>query len=88
LHFSRFFPTYQLENLIPTPEQILINAYEIAKKQALKFVYLGNVELLDAGTTFCPDGKIGIKRQGFFITENNLTEGKCPDGETIPGVWK
>ena len=89
LHFSRFFPTYKLENLIPTPEETLLRAYDIAKKTGLKYVYLGNIDLPEGNTTFCPDGKVAIKRQGYTVVENNLNEeGVCPSGGKIEGVWK
>ena len=41
LHFSRYFPCYEL-TIMPTPIETLKRAYEIAKKK-LKYVYLGNV---------------------------------------------
>ncbi|MBU4304436.1 MAG: AmmeMemoRadiSam system radical SAM enzyme [Candidatus Omnitrophica bacterium] len=41
LHFSRYFPCYEL-NLPPTPKETLQRAYNIARKK-LNFVYLGNV---------------------------------------------
>lgn len=88
LHFSRFFPMYKLENLIPTPAETLVSAYEIAKKAGLKYVYMGNVDLTDGGTTYCPDGKVAIRRLGYFISENNLTAGLCSNGEKIEGVWE
>jgi len=43
LHFSRFFPTYKLLHLPPTPESILFKAKEIAEKAGIKFVYIGNL---------------------------------------------
>ncbi|MGI6684223.1 MAG: AmmeMemoRadiSam system radical SAM enzyme, partial [Bacillota bacterium] len=41
LHFSRYFPNYQMD-LAPTPIKTLETAREIALKK-LKHVYLGNV---------------------------------------------
>lgn len=41
LHFSRYFPSYQMD-FPPTPIDTLKKAHDIAKKK-LKFVYLGNV---------------------------------------------
>ena len=41
LHFSRYFPCYNME-LPPTPIETLKRAEEIAKKK-LKYVYLGNI---------------------------------------------
>ena len=43
LHFSRFFPRYQMQDIPPTPLQILKRAKEIALEENIKYVYLGNV---------------------------------------------
>lgn len=42
LHFSRYFPNYKMQDILPTPVDILKKAKEIADKK-LKYVYLGNV---------------------------------------------
>ena len=43
LHFSRFYPIHKLEQLPPTPVEILMNAAKIATDEGLKYVYTGNV---------------------------------------------
>lgn len=89
LHFSRFHPSYKLLQLPPTPVNILINAREIALKEGLKYVYIGNVPGQDAENTICPGcGKTVIKRRGFAIIENKLNDGECGFcGEPIAGIW-
>ncbi len=87
LHFSRFHPDYKLQNLPPTPVETVEYARQIALEEGLKYVYTGNIYFPEGEATFCPDGSIGIKRQGFFVMENNLKNGKCPDGTAIPGIW-
>jgi len=48
----------------------------------LKYVYAGNIDDLEANTTYCPEtGEPLIKRQGFFVIENKLENGQCPSGE-------
>jgi pyruvate formate lyase activating enzyme len=42
-HVSRFFPTYKLKDLPPTPVETLRNARKIGLKVGLRHVYLGNV---------------------------------------------
>jgi len=89
LHFSRFYPMYKLKNLSPTPEQAVIRAREIAMDEGLKYVYTGNIVYPEGESTYCPEsGEVAIKRRGYFILENNLKDGLCPDGEKIPGVWE
>ncbi len=89
LHFTRFYPTYKLKNLPPTPPSTLIRARELAKAEGLKYVYTGNLPGNDGENTYCHKcGKLLIKRLGFFIKENKIKSGKCPYcGEKIPGVF-
>ena len=89
LHFSAFYPCYKLDNLSPTSENILIKARNTAKKAGLKYVYMGNVRTEDGETTYCPKCKKQlIKREGFFVTENNLEKNKCKFcNEKIDGVF-
>jgi pyruvate formate lyase activating enzyme len=90
LHFSRFHPTYKLNQLPPTPVSALEQAMEIARDSGIRFVYIGNVPGHDASNTYCPEcDEILIERRGYSITTNNLSGGKCKAcGEIIPGVWE
>lgn len=90
VHFSRFFPMYRLTDLSPTPIKTLYRARDIAKKEGLKFIYIGNVPISAGGEdTFCPHcGKLLIKRLGYTVIGNNLKDGRCKFCDTkIPGVW-
>jgi len=42
-HVSRFFPTYKMSDIEPTPVEKILRAAEIGKKAGLKYVYPGNV---------------------------------------------
>lgn len=90
VHFTRFHPDYKLLNTPPTPIETLKKARKIAMEVGLKYVYTGNVYDPEGSTTYCPDsGEVAIKREGFFVVENNLDEeGRCSSGEKIPGIWK
>jgi len=89
LHFSAFHPDYKLLNLPPTPKETMVKARNIAIEQGLKFVYTGNIIYPEGESTYCPDSKeVAVERQGYMIVKNNLSDGKCPDGEQIPGIWK
>ncbi|MBC7289668.1 MAG: AmmeMemoRadiSam system radical SAM enzyme, partial [Armatimonadetes bacterium] len=89
MHFSRFYPDYQLRNLPPTPYSTLQRCYKIAKSAGLHFVYLGNVQRGPEMDTYCPGcGALLIERQGFWVSKNRLKNGRCPNcGRKIPGVW-
>lgn len=92
LHFSRFFPCYNLDNLRPTPSETLVKAYQVAKNSGLRFVYLGNVNPGSGySDTSCPScGELLVRRGAlFYLEENKLKNGKCfRCGEIIKGVWK
>lgn len=89
VHFSRFYPHYQLRNKPPTPVKTLLAAKKIAEAKGIKYVYIGNVAGEDLSDTYCPNCKrILIKRLGYYIETNNIKDGKCKYcGAEIPGVW-
>ena len=89
LHFSRFWPMHLLTNLPPTPVETLNLAREIAGQEGLHYVYVGNIPGHEGNNTYCPvDRQVLIKRAGYMILENNLTEGRCKFCQTkIPGLW-
>jgi pyruvate formate lyase activating enzyme len=90
LHLLRFFPQHKLTNLPATPVSTLEKIYDEAKKRGIHYVYLGNVPGHKANNTYCHRcGKLIIERQGYFLKQVNLIEGKCKFcGQKIPGVWK
>lgn len=89
LHFSRFYPMHKLEQLPPTPVEILNNAYSIAKEEGLKYVYTGNAPGNEISDTKCPScNSTAVVRQGYRISSNTITDGKCNKcGSKIDGVW-
>jgi len=89
IHFTRFHPTYKLNNLPPTPVNTLERIWTVAREEGLKYVYLGNVTGHKYESTFCPScSKILIGRVGFRILKNTIKQGKCSKcGTVIPGVW-
>ncbi|MBN2862116.1 MAG: AmmeMemoRadiSam system radical SAM enzyme [Bacteroidales bacterium] len=89
LHFSRFYPVYKLDQLPPTPVEVLRNAARIATGEGIKYVYIGNVPGNEMADTKCPScGAVVITRQGYKITSKNLTGGKCNKcGKIVDGIW-
>jgi len=89
IHFSRFHPTYKLEQLPPTPVEVLNTAVKIAQDAGLQYVYTGNVPGHEQSNTTCPDcGTRLIIRQGYSITSNTLIGNKCSKcGRVIDGIW-
>jgi len=90
LHFLRFHPDYKLLNTPPTPEETIKRARRMAMDAGLKYVYTGNIFYPEGSTTYCPKSRQpAIEREVFFVKKNNLTaDGRCRDGEMIPGIWR
>jgi pyruvate formate lyase activating enzyme len=78
LHFSRFFPCYLMHDLTHTSEKTLSRLGNIAKKEGLKYVYIGNIKLKDWENTYCSKcGKLVIERDYYNILQDNTKKGKC-----------
>ncbi len=90
LHFSGFYPRYQMRNLPPTSLATLETARQIGLSEGLHYVYIGNVASREGQNTYCPGcKKLLIERSGYTILQNRLKDGLCPDcGKEIYGVWK
>ena len=43
LHFSRFFPRYRYDDVVPTPKSTLLRARDIALSSGIRTVHLGNI---------------------------------------------
>ena len=89
LHFTRFLPNYKLMHLYPTAISTLDLAYDIAKKNGLRYVYVGNVAGHGYNSTYCPfcNRKI-IHRTHFDVLEMNVADGRCQFcNSPIEGKW-
>ena len=80
LHFTRFFPQYQMQNIPPTNIESLKRAHDLAKESGMQYVYIGNAPIADGETTFCPEcGEPIIKRDGFSVLSDEIKKTrKCP----------
>lgn len=90
LHFSKFYPTYKLNNVEPTSILVLKQAYQIAKDMGIKYVYLGNVPDVDYVKTLCSDcGALLVERIGYQTFTQGIDAGKCKQcGFKANGVWE
>jgi pyruvate formate lyase activating enzyme len=90
LHVTRFFPHLKLSGLSPTPVSKLESAREIAMREGLTYVYLGNCPGHAAENTFCPGcGKLLIERHHFEILQYNLKANRCRYcGQEIAGYFE
>ena len=80
LHFTRFFPYYELKNVPPTAVADLEKAHKIAKDAGMKYVYIGNVPSGTGENTYCHScGELLIERDGYQIGRDSIkTAQKCP----------
>jgi pyruvate formate lyase activating enzyme len=89
IHFTRFLPNYKLMHLYPTAISTLDSAYDIAKKNGLRYVYVGNVPGHIYNSTYCPfcNRKV-VHRTNFDVLEMNVVDGKCKFcNSPIQGKW-
>jgi pyruvate formate lyase activating enzyme len=88
LHFSRFHSSYKMNDIPVTPLKTLEQAYDIAKENGIKYVYLGNVNS-EKRNTICPHcNAIVIERNGFEANTKDFS-GNCQKcGKKINGNWE
>jgi len=89
LHFIRFHPDYKLTRLPSTPVATLEAFRDIAMKEGIRYVYVGNVPGHEGENTYCHNcKKTLIERNGYLLKQMNIENGKCKFcGTLIPGRW-
>jgi len=76
LHFSRYFPHYQMQ-IHSTPVETLMRAWEIAKEK-LSYVYVGNILDRASNSTYCPHcHHLLVGRDGYRILKLGVKDKKC-----------
>ncbi|MFH1932775.1 MAG: AmmeMemoRadiSam system radical SAM enzyme [Pseudomonadota bacterium] len=90
LHFLRFFPQYKLTRLPHTPVTILEQFRDLALKEGIRYVYLGNVPGHEGCHTYCHNcRKVLVVRKGYPLSKFNIENGRCKFCKTsIPGRWE
>jgi pyruvate formate lyase activating enzyme len=80
LHFTQFYPTYEMTDRPRTPVETLEKAHSIATEEGVQYVYAGNVPGHRFENTYCPAcGELLIGRFGFAVTKYAVTENtRCP----------
>ena len=87
-HVSQFYPTHKLLDRPRTPVATLRRAREIGLAAGLRYVYEGNVPGEGGENTYCPScSTLLIKRYGYAIETNRISNGACPDcNAAIAGI--
>jgi pyruvate formate lyase activating enzyme len=91
LHFSAFHPDFRMLDRPRTPLATLRRAREIAIRNGLRYVYVGNVHDPEADSTFCHQCRqLLIGRDWYQLAGWNLTaSGSCPQCQNLcPGVFE
>jgi pyruvate formate lyase activating enzyme len=80
-HFSAYHPDFKQPSMKRTPFETLDRAYNIAKKEGIKYVYVGNISHEKGGNTYCPNcNHLIFGRSGYRFTKINITDSKtCPN---------
>jgi AmmeMemoRadiSam system radical SAM enzyme len=89
LHFTAFHPDFRMRDSGPTPPENLIEAYDIAKRTGLKYVYVGNMHDIKRQSTYCPHcGQLLIERDWYQLGRYGLEGDRCRACQAqIPGRY-
>jgi pyruvate formate lyase activating enzyme len=91
LHFTAFHPDFRLRDRPRTPPATLRRARQVARRNGLCHVYVGNVHDPEGDSTYCAGcGALLIGRDWYELTAWNLDgTGHCPEcGMSCPGVFE
>ncbi|MFA5092750.1 MAG: AmmeMemoRadiSam system radical SAM enzyme [Candidatus Omnitrophota bacterium] len=87
-HISAFHPNYKFDAYPQTPKSTLNLAYELGKKQGLRYIYVGNIDGGEQDTRCNQCGEKIIKREDFSVIEANIIGNKCKFCQKeLPGVY-
>ncbi|KJR97146.1 MAG: radical SAM protein [Desulfobulbaceae bacterium BRH_c16a] len=91
-HVTGYYPTYKMTGTAappPTGEDTLRRARQIGLDHGLHYVYAGNRPGSGGEDTCCPNcGQVLLVRQGFRVSANRLSNGRCPKcTSAIAGIW-
>jgi AmmeMemoRadiSam system radical SAM enzyme/AmmeMemoRadiSam system protein B/AmmeMemoRadiSam system protein A len=96
LHFTAFHPDFRMRDRPNTPHSTLLEAYDVARRAGLKYVYTGNVDDLAHQSTYCPHcRKLLIERNWYDLGAYHLRGNRCGHcgGQIVgrfeqrPGTW-
>jgi len=86
---SRFFPSFRMATVPPTPLATLQRAADIGRAAGLRHVYVGNAPELHLEDTICPGcGLVLVERRGYRSRAFLDAGGACPScGRPLEGRW-
>ncbi len=89
VHFSAFHPDFRMMDTPPTPHETLLTAYDVARRQGLKYVFVGNVHDHQHDSSYCHHcGKLIIERDWYQLGQYHMRGNRCGHcGGEIPGLF-
>lgn len=89
VHFTAFHPAFRLRDRPATTHDTLLEAFAIARRQGLRYVYLGNVHDPEHESTYCPFcNTLLIQRDWHQLRLYRLCGDRCPScGGQIAGCF-
>jgi pyruvate formate lyase activating enzyme len=89
LHINAFYPCHLLKDIIPTSLESLDNAFNICKKNGLKYVYIGNTTKKISFDTFCFNCAEKIIIRDRYNVKINIPDfkGICKCKSKIEGIF-
>jgi pyruvate formate lyase activating enzyme len=91
VHFTAFHPDWKMRDRPPTPPATLTKARQIARKNGVRYAYVGNVHDKQGSSTYCHKcGRVLIGRDWYVLSNWNLTaDGSCiACGTRCAGVFE
>jgi len=89
IHFTAFHPDWKMNDISRTPAATLLRARDIALRQGLHYVYVGNIHNETASSTYCANcGELLIARDWHRILDWRIDfNGHCLNcGAQLDGV--
>ncbi len=90
MHFTAFHPEWKMRDKPSTPPATVARARDIARKNGVRYAYVGNVHDRDNSNTYCHAcGEVLIGRDWYTLSDWNLTDdGHCTScGAQCAGVF-
>lgn len=87
-HLSAFYPAHKMNGVLPTTEESIKNAIQIAHENDVHFVYAGNIKTSKYENTYCSEcDELLISRKGYIIEEQYRNKKVCPKcGKELPFI--
>ncbi len=79
VHFLRFHPDYKLLDVPSTPRELLVRFWELARKEGMEYVYIGNLWDPKYESTFCPRcNTLLVERHVYRVRVFLKPDATCP----------